>query len=104
MPAAGGHQKVEVSFRPDRYRFYPFREELQIEKTSTSYREILRVGLCGRSRDRQMYVAPARPIDERWAQNLCVNTDNLTGVAYRPGQNIIGQGGTTPLIIVVASV
>ena len=30
-----------------------------------------------------MYVVPARPIDEKWAQNLCVNTDNLTGVTYK---------------------
>jgi hypothetical protein len=88
----GGHQRVEVSFQPDRHRFYPFREELQIEKTATSYREILRVGLVGRSRDRQLYIIPARPIDEKWAQNLSANTDNLTGVVNRPGGNVLGLG------------
>ena len=99
----GGHQRVEVMFRPDRYRFYPFREELQIEKTSTSYREILRVGLCGRARDRQLYVVPARPIDEKWAQNLCINTDNLTGVTYKAGGNVLGQGILTVVDDALAS-
>lgn len=62
----GESQEIEVIFRPDRGRFKPFREDLDIIVGDTD--EVLRVGLFGRSWTRQMFVVPFNPLDEPFAQ------------------------------------
>jgi hypothetical protein len=62
----GESQEIEVIFRPDRGRFKPFREDLDIIVGDTD--EVLRVGLFGRSWTRQMFVVPSNPLDEAFAQ------------------------------------
>lgn len=66
--AEGGSEEIEITFRPDRGRFHPFREDLDIMIGETD--EILRVGLLGRSWDRQLIVVPDDPRDEPFANKL----------------------------------
>jgi len=58
----GASQEVEVTFRPDRGRFKPFREDLNIVVGQTD--EVLSVSLFGRSIVRQVYVTTGDPADE----------------------------------------
>lgn len=64
----GGSEEIEVTFRPDRGRFHPFREDLDIMIGETD--EILRVGIFGRSWDRQLLVVPHDPRDEPFSNKL----------------------------------
>jgi len=64
--APGSTQTIEVIFRPDRERFEPYREDLDIVVGRTD--EILRVGVCGRAWSRQMIVTPNNPLDEAFAK------------------------------------
>jgi hypothetical protein len=64
--APGSSQQVEVFFRPDRGRFVPFREDLNVRVGDTD--EVLTVGLCGRCWRRQMFVVPANPSDEPFSR------------------------------------
>ena len=58
----GGKAEVEVTFDPDRWRFVPFREDLDVVVGQTD--EVLRVGIVGRCFPRQCFVRPANPVDE----------------------------------------
>ena len=64
----GGSAEIEITFRPDRGRFHPFREDLDIMIGETD--EILRVGIFGRSWDRQLVVVPHDPRDEPFSNRL----------------------------------
>jgi len=57
---------VEVTFNPDRGRFAPFREEFDVTVGQTD--EVLRVGVCGRSWNRQVFVLPSNPADEAFSK------------------------------------
>lgn len=72
----GGSQVITVTFDPDRGRFAPFREDLEVIVGQTD--EILQVGVCGRAWPRQMYVVPGNPSDEPFSQ---VSAPGGTGVA-----------------------
>ena len=72
----GESQQVEVTFRPDRFRYLPYREELQIRKTLTSYESILRINLVGRSIGNQLHVMPSKPSHELFAYHLNDNNHN----------------------------
>jgi hypothetical protein len=71
----GGSEEIEVTFRPDRGRFHPFREDLDIMIGETD--EILRVGILGRSWDRQLIVVPDDPRDEPFANKLYRGTSSV---------------------------
>jgi hypothetical protein len=58
---------VEVIFRPDRYRFLPFREDFDVAVGQTDER--LRVGVIGRSWMRQFVLIPDSPLDEPLMNN-----------------------------------
>lgn len=58
----GSSADIEVVFRPDRARFQPFREDLDIFIGKTD--EVYRVGLFGRSWPRQYLVTVSDPRDE----------------------------------------
>ena len=98
----GESQQVEVTFRPDRFRYLPYREELQIRKTLTSYESILRINLVGRSIGNQLYVMPSKPSHELFAYHLNdnnhnnnVNNDNSNdnnNNINNKNDNFIGQG------------
>eukprot|EP01038_Epipyxis_sp_PR26KG_P006513 gene6513-8951_t len=60
--AKGGSEEIEVTFRPDRSRFQPFREDINVQIGQTD--EIMRVGIFGRSWPRQFFVTPVDPLDE----------------------------------------
>jgi hypothetical protein len=62
----GSTQTIEVTFRPDRERFEPYREDLDIVVGKTD--EVLRVGVCGRAWSRQMIVVPSNPLDEAFSK------------------------------------
>lgn len=64
--AQGGSTTVAVTFDPDRGRFEPFREDLEVIVGQTD--EVLRVGVVGRCWARQCYVVPANPADEPFFQ------------------------------------
>jgi len=64
--AQGGSATVTVTFDPDRGRFEPFREDLEVVVGQTD--EVLRVGVVGRCWARQCYVVPANPADEPFFQ------------------------------------
>ena len=86
----GESQQVEVTFRPDRFRYLPYREELQIRKTLTSYESILRINLVGRSIGNQLYVMPSKPSHELFAYHLNDNNNNDNNNSKN--DNFIGQG------------
>jgi hypothetical protein len=71
----GGAEEIEVTFRPDRGRFHPFREDLDVMIGETD--EILRVGILGRSWDRQLIVVPDDPRDEPFANKLYKGTSSV---------------------------
>ena len=62
----GGSAVITVTFDPDRGRFEPFREDLEVIVGQTD--EVLKVGICGRAWPRQMYVVPGNPSDEPFSQ------------------------------------
>ena len=62
----GQTQEIEVIFRPDRGRFQPFREDVDVLIGKTD--EVLRVGLLGRSCDRQLMVLTDDPRDEPFSK------------------------------------
>ena len=72
----GSSQVIEVIFQPDRGRFAPFREDLDVIVGQSD--EMLKVGLCGRGWSRQMFITPANPLDEPFAQ---VNLPGGSGVS-----------------------
>ena len=90
----GESQQVEVTFRPDRFRYLPYREELQIRKTLTSYESILRINLVGRSIGNQLYVMPSKPSHELFAYHLNDNNNdnNNNNNNNSKNDNFIGQG------------
>ena len=63
--AQGSSAEVEMTFRPDRGRFHPFREDLDIFIGKTD--EVYRVGVIGRAWSRQLLVLPGDPRDEAFA-------------------------------------
>lgn len=63
---------IEVIFRPDRYRFLPFREDFEVAVGTTD--EKLRVGIIGRAWNRQFNVIPDSPLDEPLMNNWLVAT------------------------------
>ena len=63
---------IEVIFRPDRYRFLPFREDFEVAVGTTD--EKLRVGIIGRAWNRQFNVVPDSPLDEPLMNNWLVAT------------------------------
>lgn len=104
---SGASQRVEVTFRPDKSRFLPYREEIQVQKSAKSFDEILRIGFVGRVRDNQLYVTPAQPIHEPFARSLVLENNEISISGFhsndddnRPNMeninenspNIIGQG------------
>jgi len=62
----GASTEITVTFEPDRGRFMPFREDLEVVVGQTD--EILKVGIVGRCWARQCYVIPANPVDEPFHQ------------------------------------
>eukprot|EP00605_Chrysophyceae_sp_TOSAG23-4_P001913 GSChrysophyteH1.ASY1.ANO1.2111.1 assembled CDS len=58
----GQSMDVEVTFFSDSERFRPYREDIEIVVGQTD--EVLKVGIVGRSRSRQMFVRPGNPLDE----------------------------------------
>lgn len=68
----GGEVEVEILFRPDRYRLQPFREDFNILVGKGD--DAIRIGACGVSRERQIFVRPQRAIDEPFysSKNCCV--------------------------------
>ena len=78
----GGSQSIEVTFRPDRYRYLPYREELQIQRSSKSYESTLKINLVGRSRNFQIFVMPEKPYNELFATNLINRDENSNNNNY----------------------
>ena len=76
LSISGMSQQISVTFRPDRAKYLPYREELQIQRTSNVFEEVLRIGLIGRARESQLYVMPAKPRHELFAYNLMDNNGN----------------------------
>jgi hypothetical protein len=60
--APGASQVIDVLFRPDRERFEPFREDLEVRVGTTD--EMLRVSFFGRCWGRQLFVTPSDPTTE----------------------------------------
>jgi hypothetical protein len=58
----GESMDIEVTFSSDTDRFRPYREDLEIVVGQTD--EVLKVGIVGRSRSRQVFVRPGNPADE----------------------------------------
>lgn len=83
----GGAQEIEVTFRPDRGRFLPFREDVDVMIGETD--EILRVGIFGRSWARQMLVCVADPRDDAVAQKR-----NAGGPASVEDTLLVSTAGT----------
>ena len=73
--AEGGSQDIEVVFRPDRGRFHPFREDIDIIIGKTD--EIYRVGIFGRSWSRQLFVRPSDPRDESFPDKKSVGLSKV---------------------------
>lgn len=71
----GDFAEIEVVFRPDRGRFHPFREDVDIIIGKTD--EIYRVGIFGRSWSRQLFVRTSDPRDEAFPNP---NTTGLSKV------------------------
>lgn len=67
----GASQEIEVTFRPDRGRFSPFREDVDVMIGETD--EILRVGIFGRAWGRQLFVTAGDPRDEAFVQKRNIN-------------------------------
>lgn len=105
----GASQRIEVTFRPDKSRFLPYREEIQVQKSAKSCDEILRIGFVGRVRDNQLYVTPAQPINEPFARSLLLENNEIYTAGFNSNNsdndnrsnmdnmienspNIIGQG------------
>lgn len=55
-------EEIEVIFRPDHYRLYPYREDFQVIVGETD--EILHVGVIGRVFTRQYNLLPSNVLDE----------------------------------------
>eukprot|EP00597_Dinobryon_sp_UTEXLB2267_P012124 CAMPEP_0170113434 /NCGR_PEP_ID=MMETSP0020_2-20130122/9888_1 /TAXON_ID=98059 /ORGANISM="Dinobryon sp., Strain UTEXLB2267" /LENGTH=1783 /DNA_ID=CAMNT_0010339793 /DNA_START=13 /DNA_END=5360 /DNA_ORIENTATION=- len=64
----GTSAEIEVIFRPDRGRFLPFREDLDIFIGKTD--EVYRVGVLGRAWSRQYFVTPGDPRDEPFTYSI----------------------------------
>jgi len=58
----GESKDVEVTFSCDAQRFRPFREDLEVVVGQTD--EVLKVGIVGRSRARQVFLLTGNPADE----------------------------------------
>ena len=58
----GTSQEIEVTFCPDRGRFHPYREDIDVTIADT--KEVIRVGLFGRCWERQLILFPQDPRDE----------------------------------------
>lgn len=61
-------QEITVIFQPDKGRFQPYREDLNIVVGQTD--EVIKVGLFGRSWLRQICVTPSDPTDEPFHKNV----------------------------------
>jgi hypothetical protein len=70
-------EEIEVIFRPDRYRVYPYREDFQIIVGETD--EILHLGVIGRVFLRQYNLLPVNGLDEMiYFHNYNNNVSNST--------------------------
>lgn len=97
--AQGASAEVEVTFRPDRGRFHPFREDLDIFIGKTD--EVYRVGVIGRAWARQYLVIPDDPRDEAFANvttkvvsvvedTLAVHSSSLVRTASKESRKTLG--------------
>jgi hypothetical protein len=74
--APGESREVEVTFRSDRGRLEPFREDLHISVGQAD--GTIKVCLTGRAVDRQIFVSPSDPLDEPfYKSSLPANNDRL---------------------------
>ena len=73
--ATGSSETIEVTFRPDRGRFQPFREDIDIIVGKTD--ETYRVGVFGRSWARQLFVVPAAAADEAFPNMSVKDTSSV---------------------------
>ena len=97
--ARGTAAEVEVTFRPDRGRFHPFREDLDIFIGKTD--EVYRVGVIGRAWARQYLVTPQDPRDEAFnsattkgvsvvEDTLAIHSSSLVRTASKESRKTIG--------------
>lgn len=73
--ARGQAEEIEVTFRPDRGRFQPFREDIDVMIGDTD--EILRVGILGRCWSRQLFIVTDNPKDESFCNILFQGTSSV---------------------------
>lgn len=92
----GGSAVITVTFDPDRGRFQPFREDLNVIVGQTD--EILQVGICGRCWPRQCFVIPANPVDEPFYL-----VDKPGGSGVPPMEDLLRTHGSTEVRKAVAN-
>ena len=85
--APGQSMDVEVTFCSDAERFRPYREDLEIVVGETD--EVLKVGIVGRSRARQVFCRPSNPSDEPFNKILAPG-----GAGVYPVQDVLAKSSS----------
>ena len=85
----GAAREVEFTFRPDRGRDVPFREDINISVGQSD--GLIKVCIVGRAVGRQVFVSPADPLDEPFYKKMNASNEVTGKVGAAEGGEITDQ-------------